>query len=367
MIMRTINFWTLLGGLYLGFGQQSIPMDTLHWDIDAKSYVLENYKGKESIYLQEGQMTLKDVPFLNGTIEYDIFLKEARGFPGVYFRINGSDSEHFYLRPHQSGNPDANQAIPIKKGLSAWQLYFGPTYSFPYTYSYEDWTHVKLKINGNKAQVFLDHSDKPHLSWNLFHQPKEGNIRFSSGGEEALYIANIKVNTDAPQIENFEPIKRKAIKGLVPKWEISDKFEEKLLADEDKLEGLIARQSWDKTITVEEGTAANISQQLTLYDEDPGNTVFAKITISSDKDQQKLFEFGYSDRVLVILNGRPIYKGNNTFRSRDYRYLGTLGLFDAVYLDIKKGKNTLLMAVSESFGGWLVTGRFTEPKGLKIK
>jgi hypothetical protein len=47
--------------------------------------------------------------------------------------------------------------------------------------------------------------------------------------------------------------------------------------------------------------------------------------------------------------------------------LGTIGLFDAVYLPLRKGKNTLLLAVSEDFGGWLVTGRFVDTKGLKIQ
>ncbi|MEP3390293.1 MAG: hypothetical protein ABJO02_19025, partial [Reichenbachiella sp.] len=110
-----------------------------------------------------------------------------------------------------------------------------------------------------------------------------------------------------------------------------------------------------------------ISRVQNLYNGKPGETVFAKVTIQSDKDQLKYFEFGYSDRVVTILNGKPIYKGTNFWRSRDYRYLGTIGLFDGVYLDLKKGKNTLLLAVSESFGGWLVTGRIMDMGGIKIK
>ena len=38
--------------------------------------------------------------------------------------------------------------------------------------------------------------------------------------------------------------------------------------------------------------------------------------------------------------------------SRDYRFLGTIGYFDAVYLQLKKGRNDLWIAVSENFGGW---------------
>ena len=34
-----------------------------------------HYKGKDAIYIQ-GAITLKDQTFLNGTIEFDVFLKE---------------------------------------------------------------------------------------------------------------------------------------------------------------------------------------------------------------------------------------------------------------------------------------------------
>ncbi len=367
MIKGAFSIGMMLCSIHLGLAQKTIPLDTVHWDINAKSYVLENFKGQEAIYLQDGSMNLKDVHFLNGTIEYDIFLKKAPAFPGVYFRINDSDAEHFYLRPHQSGNPDANQAIPSTKGITPWQLYFGPKYSFPYNYTYDDWTHVKIVVDGNMAQVYLNHSEQPNLSWNLFHEPKEGGIRFTGGGGKALHIANITINKEDHEIKDFKPIERKPIEGLVPQWEVSDKFEEKLIREHTGLKTVIDSRTWGKKINVEEGIAANISRQVQLYDDGPGNTVFAKITVTSDKDQTKLFEFGYSDRAVVILNERPVYKGTNGFRSRDYRYLGTVGLFDAVYLDLKKGKNTLLVAVSEDFGGWLVTGRFSNPSGIKIR
>lgn len=78
-------------------------------------------------------------------------------------------------------------------------------------------------------------------------------------------------------------------------------------------------------------------------DDKPGNTVFAKVEITSDQDQLRLLEFGYSDRVVIILN-EPLYRGNNNIRSRDYRFLGIIGLFDAVYLNPKKCKNMLYLA-----------------------
>lgn len=68
--------------------------------------------------------------------------------------------------------------------------------------------------------------------------------------------------------------------------------------------------------------------------------------------------FGYSDRVRVYLKGRPLYRGDNGYRSRDYRYLGTIGLFDELVLPLRAGRNELTFAVSESFGGWGILARF---------
>ncbi|NAY90925.1 hypothetical protein GTQ34_03250 [Muricauda sp. JGD-17] len=367
MFKSTISFVFLLFYVTVGLGQETIPLDTVHWDINARSYVLEPFKGNDAIYLQAGRMTLKDASFLNGTIEYDIYMKETRGFPGVYFRVNGTNAEHFYIRPHQSGNPDANQAVPLTKGISPWQFYFGPKYSFVYDYPVDEWMHVKIVVHEDKAQVYLDHAEKPNLSWQLFHEVKAGGLSFTGGGASGMHLANFKINNEAYEIKDFKPGERESIEGAIAQWEVSDKFEEQLLDEPNDLQSLIDGRKWGEKIVLEEGVAANISRKVELRDNTPGNTVFAKISITAKRDQIRLFEFGYSDRVVVLLNGQPIYKGTNGFRTRDYRYLGTIGLFDAVYLNLKKGKNTLLLAVSENFGGWLVTGRFANAQGLKIE
>lgn len=367
---RRINLLALFLWLSLNASSQAImPLDTNTWEIQGRAYVIEKHLGSDAIYLQAGAMTLKDTDFKNGIIEFDIHLKKEQAFPGVYFRANNEsgDSEQFYVRPHQSGNPDANQAAPTTKNISPWQLYFGPKYSFPYEYNFDTWTHIKILVNEDKAQVFMDHSEIPHLSWELFHKPESGRIILRGGNNSGFHIANIKVSHEAPELIDFEPVERKAIDGLIPSWNISDMFSEELLSDPNNLEPVLRERKWQGRAKIEEGTAANISRIQNLRDGSPGNTVLAKITITSDSDQLKLFEFGYSDRVVAILNGKPIYWGNNRWRSRDYRYLGTIGLFDGIYLDLKKGKNELVMAVSEDFGGWLITGKFKNSSGLKIK
>lgn len=359
------SFILLVAGY--SFSQNIIPLDTTYWDIKARSFVIENYKGKEAVYVQGGGIILKNQKFLNGTIEFDVYLKEEQAFPGVEFRANEAHGEQFFLRPHLSGKPDANQAAPRVNGITPFQLNFGPKYSFPYTYKYDDWTHVKVVVNNNKAQVFMDHSDTPNLSWYLTHDPVEGLVVIRGGRFTGMHLADVKIDKNAVALVDFNPIEREPIEGLIAQWEISDMFEEKRLEDPNEIQTLVKNITWQGVLKIEEGTAANISRIQLLYNGEPGNTVFAKLVIQSEKDQLKLFEFGYSDRVVAILNGKPIYKGTNKWRSRDYRYLGTVGLFDAIYLNLKKGKNELLMAVSEDFGGWLITGRFQNMEGLELK
>ena len=339
--------------------QNIIPINTSNWDIQAESYELIHYNGKDAIYIDKGSLFLKDTKFLNGTIEFDLFLSEERMYPGVFFRADDefNNGEQWSVRTHLSGLEDCNQAAPATNGITPFQFYFGPKYSFAYDYKYDDWTHVKIVVNNDKAQVFLDHTEKPNLSWNLFHETKAGGLMIR-GGRVPLHIADIKIDKNNYELIDFNPIENKPIEGLIQEWEVSDMFEEKLLLDPSKLKAVIDNRKWGRKIVLEEGTAANISRVQVLRDGTPGETVFAKITIISDKDQIKLFNFGYSDRVVAILNGEAIYKGNNGWRTRDYRYLGTIGLFDGIYLNLFIGENILLMAVSESFGVWLITGKF---------
>ena len=351
-----------------GNSQNIVPLDTANWEIsESASFLVENYRGKSAIYLKGGRISHKNAIFKNGTIEFDLFLKEEPAFPGVLFRTVDNDAELFYVRPHQSGNPDANQVLPVTNGISPWQLYFGPKYSFVYDYNYDDWTHVKIVVNDNRAQVYLDYSDLPQISWNLFHPTREGGISFQGGRRSAVHIADIKISNQAPQLVDFSPGERTPIDGVIQEWEISDMFEKELLGNPSNLPSVINQRKWGRKIQVEEGVAANISRQQFLRNGAPGETVFARINIKSDQDQVKFFQFGYSDAVTAILNGKAIYRGTNRFRSRDYRYLGTIGLFDGIYLDLKKGNNTLLMAVSENFGGWLITGKFEDRNGIEVE
>lgn len=94
------------------------------------------------------------------------------------------------------------------------------------------------------------------------------------------------------------------------------------------------------------------------------NTVFARMAVTSERAAERALHVGFSDRVVVYLNGRPLFRGDDTYRSRDYRFLGSIGYHDTVYLPLRAGANELVVAVSETFGGWGLQARFDDPSGL---
>jgi hypothetical protein len=71
--------------------------------------------------------------------------------------------------------------------------------------------------------------------------------------------------------------------------------------------------------------------------------------------------------VSVYLNGTLLYRGDNTYVSRDYRYLGTIGQFDEVPLSLQPGVNELVFVVSEGFGGWGITATFLDTNGMSFE
>jgi len=94
----------------------------------------------------------------------------------------------------------------------------------------------------------------------------------------------------------------------------------------------------------------------------PGTMMlYARTRIDSDRDQVKKLHLGYSDEVSVFLNGKILWRGRSAQGFRDPAFLGIADAEnDAVYLPLKKGKNELVLAVSELGGGWGFIGRLTD-------
>ena len=68
----------------------------------------------------------------------------------------------------------------------------------------------------------------------------------------------------------------------------------------------------------------------------------------------------------AYLNGRLLFAADDSYRSRDYRFLGSIGWWDSLWLQLEDGENELVLAVSETFGGWGVQARFDDLDGIRI-
>ncbi|MBL7960292.1 hypothetical protein JNL27_08630, partial [bacterium] len=152
-------FWFAgFSGLYA----QVIPFDSPRWNIKAKESKIVDYLGQKALYLNGGGAIIKDAGFTNGTIEFDIAVTGERGFMGAVWRlVDSANYENFYIRPHQSGNPDANQYTPVFNNIAAWQLYYGEAYSTPVKYVNNEWMHIKIAVSGKYAEVYIQDMEKP--------------------------------------------------------------------------------------------------------------------------------------------------------------------------------------------------------------
>ena len=271
------------------------------------------------------------------------------------------------MRVHQSGNPDAMQYTPVFNGVSGWQLYHGKGYSNAYNFNFNEWIHVRLIIADGKMDVFINDMSQPILhAHDLKREVIEGGIGFHSllGG---VYYANLEYTAiEKPKlISTTRKISEKE-NGVVTNWAISNVFNKIDLNEVHRLKKSKVFKSviWSPLSTEYDGKL-NLSKAAKKTKDH--NTVFVKTVITSKKKQIKKLSFGYSDEVIVFVNNKIVYSGHNKFRSRDYRYLGTIGYFDTIYLELKKGKNEIVFAVSENMGGWGLKAKVENLENIHLK
>jgi len=344
---------------------QAKNIDEGEWVLSEKGASITEHKGRTSLKLNRGFAILNGEPFNNGIISFDIMMKDQRGFAGVYFRWNNNNAEYFYVRPHMSGKPDSTQYTPRFNGLAGWQLYHGERYSAPTAYRFDEWMSVKLVIKDSKMDVYID-SEQPVLHVDSLMGPEEaGSVRFG-GARQDFHISNVQVThsdtvelvgTPRPRVEQPEDLLTKFTVGTTAVT--GSTVEAQPWLDKTLLEGQVWRE-----LVVDETGAVNLAQ-VSGRTRDV-NTLFVKTKLIADADKTVRVRYGFSDRVTVFLNGHAIAHGDDSYMTRDYRYLGTVGLFDSVFLPLKAGENELVFAVTEGFGGWAIKAAMQPVAGVQV-
>ena len=358
------NIAIMLGSLLAASAADAkeYPFDDALWQIDAAEAEVVNYLGERAMKIRGGYATINGLELENGLIEFDIAVSPERGFAGAIFRVQDqSNYEHFYIRPHQSGNVDANQYTPVINGVSAWQLYHGEGYGAPVTYEFNTWMHIKIAFAGDQAEVFIDSAEPVLIVSDLRRALAEGSVGFGAGNFAPAHFAKFEVSP-LPENYQFAPGEAKEMEpaeGMITSWQVSDAFAEDTIEAQ-----LNAEQNWS-VLAAENSGITNLAQARGVGE--GKNTVIARLKVASSSKQNKGLAFGYSDSVTVYVNGTPVYGGTNRYQSRDYRYLGTIGLFDKVYLPLDAGENEVWFVVTEAFGGWGIQAQFDDLAGISLQ
>jgi len=353
----------------------SVPADSPRWALDGEAKPAE-FQGRKGLLLDGGVASLKDFQMRDGVIDVDVATSAPRGFFGIMFRAvdDGANCELVYLRQHKSGLPDAMQYTPVLHTGFNWQLYNGTGFTGAVEIPKGVWFHLRLEVTGAQARLYVKDMEKPAL---IMDDLKSGIQK----GEVALYdltgatyFSNFEVRTtpDAPWQRHEPPMPA----GTLTRWSISPAYDA-LARDlehplpsaessaipwqdvEAESPGMVVLYRYRDAPHLRVTFATDFSTRLNPQ---PGTKVlYARTTIDSDRDQVRKLYLGYSDEVSLFLNGNILFRGRSAQNFRDPGFLGIMNPEDdAVYLPLKKGKNDLMLAVSELGGGWGFIARLAD-------
>ena len=353
----------------------SLPPDSPRWELEGEAKAVD-YQGRRCLLLDGGAATVKDLELRDGVVDVDVATPAKRGFFGIQFRLGGEsgDGEWVYLRQHKSGLPDAMQYTPILHTGLNWQIYNGSGFTGAVDIPRDTWFHLRLELAGAQAKLYVQDMSRPALVMpDLKSGLQRGQIALASL-TGATYFSNFEVRTtpDVPWERHLPPTPP----GTLTHWSISPAEDalarnlEKALSPEE-----LAALAWQEVEAEPPGFVVlyryreaphprvtfqgDFSRRL---DPQPGMKVlYARTTIESDRDQVRKLELGYSDDVTVFFNGQILWRGRSAQNFRDPAFLGIVNPEnDAVYLPLRKGKNELVLAVSELGGGWGFIARLVD-------
>ncbi|WP_156776168.1 hypothetical protein [Oceanicaulis sp. HTCC2633] len=350
------------------FAQQTLEFEGMNWRVDAVELAeTTEFLGRDALHFRDGVIWIDGSQLATGEIRFEMAISGSPGHTGVLWRGQGvGDWEKFYFRHHLNNLPDSVQYTPAHDGVTAWQVFSDPDAISQVNHGLNRWMEVRVVVAEDQADIFMDGQLIHHVP-DLQREERSGWVGFwqlAPSGAASGYVRNVEITPQSnPQIIGrserpmAEPVAHRA-----ETWRVSDPFSEDRLGDT-PFETLRASRSRWTALPVAYNDIANLAS-VTRHSQ--GDTVLAEATLIADGDRTALVRFGYSDRVQVFLNGERLFVGNNDWRSRDYRYLGTITRHVAVPLSLRDGENTLTFAVSETFGGWGVTAALEDADGVRI-
>ena len=333
------------------------------WEIDPRSGKIVEHMGRPAAMLRGNfpPILSSAVDFTDGTIEFDMAALPGGHFVGLVFRYeDGFNHENVYFRLHRSGQFEAVQYAPRVNGSGGtWQLY--PQFFGVADLPTDRWVHVRAEVRGSVMELFVGDSTKPLLVVSrLRGLTKSGRVgiwgRVNNRPEAwTAAISNVRVRRRTPA--PLAVVDTTALPaGTLTAWQVSGPFAAPDSAALPALPALPAAPAW-RAIAVEEDGLINVTK--VLRKPSAGRFVaYLRTTVRSESLRTVPLEIGYSDDIMLWLNGAPVFRGINAQASRYPDYLGLIApTTERIYLPLRRGDNELLVALTDRLGGWGLAAR----------
>ena len=232
----------------------------------------------------EGMARLPNLSLEDASVEVEVFAP-APCYPGIFFRSAGRDSfELAYAVPAASGQPDAIQYDPVFHGSNTWQLHTGGAYQRRALVPMGEWFKLHVDFAGRRAVVHVG-PNPPLVIMRLSHEPRRGGLGLWS--YRPARLRNLLV-TSPRLIANLTGQEPEAPSGTVDVWQLEGA-------------GIVACEA-NGALNLNRHLPASASEALLRRDFSLMHACDLEIA------------FGFSDRLLLKLDGETLFEGTHRFR-----------------------------------------------------
>lgn len=356
-----------------------VPMNEKHWAPMTDNVEFITYKSVSAVRSKDEEgfgILLKDLVFTDGIIEFDVELKGS-GFPGIDFRISKDtlNTEKFYIR--YFGTPDGLkrttlQYAAVLDGVNMWDV--TDDYQAAAKIYEGKWNHVKLVISGKQMKVYVNDMQRAALHVPALEGISDSGAISLSGN---VIYANLVIKPNATENlasnEGYDPTYNDS--RYLRNWLVTDPVNfpfgrDVINPDSGTVIDVALLDStavW-KPLRAGRRALVNLTKLYGATDEGQRKLAWVKKTISSDTDQKKRVDMGFSDEIWVFINGQPLHVDKNYYGSpgmKEPRGRCTIENTSFV-LPLQKGENEVLIGVSNYFFGWGIIARVQDTDGLEF-
>ena len=358
------------------FAQSVVALRPDAWDFDGTEVEFVDYRGESALHLIAGDeetnesniATVKDLKFSSGTIEYDVAFTKNTFFTAVYFRYQDEENtEHVYLRTNGIGNPQANTSIQyatVIKGVNLWDL--SGEYQSNAELFKDGYNHVKLVIHDQQLLAYVNDMETPALYIpHLDGEFQVGKIGFDGD----VYLANIRVDGDAvgdlPPGSGFDPVHNDS--RYLRRWQVTPPISMPEGREPSAAQLPTEETKWTPIVAERLGLI-NLSRRYGATPRGERRLTWLVTTITTETEQLRRLDFGFSDEVYIYLNGYALHLDKNLFGTPGMKTpRGRLSVENStIDLPLRTGDNEILIGVTNFFYGWGIVARLDDARGLKF-